>query len=58
MLKKFSNEEASNLSLADLLENSNLPGPRGNLQLLYQFTYFGTPDQVAQCLKLNESGYT
>lgn len=54
MSQKFSDEEIVNLTVSDLLENSNLPGPRGNLELLYQFAHFGTPDQVTACLNLNK----
>lgn len=53
MSKKFLDEEIPNLSLEELLGNSNLPGPRGNLELLYQFMYLGTDEQVTRCLSLN-----
>lgn len=46
MSKTFLDEEISELSIEELLENSNLPGPRANLELLHQFMYFGTPEQV------------
>ncbi len=53
MHKKFLDEEIAKLSIEELLGNSNLPGPRGNLELLYQFMYFGTPEQVTSCLNLD-----
>jgi len=35
-----------------LLENSGLPGPRGNLELLYSFSKSATAEEVEECLSL------
>lgn len=34
-----------------LLKNSNLPGPRGNLELLYAFGWQASPEISSKCLK-------
>jgi len=41
---------ASMKTIEHLLENSNLPGPRGNLELLYSFAKKATADEVKECL--------
>lgn len=33
-----------------LLKNSNLPGPRGNLELLYSFSKTAVKEEVSECL--------
>ena len=33
-----------------LLDNSNLPGPRGNLKLLYEFAEDAADDEIDECL--------
>ncbi len=35
-----------------LLKNSGLPGPRGNLELLYSFSKTATADEVEECMSL------
>ena len=38
-----------------LKENSNLPGPRGNLELLYSFSNVATEEEIKDCLKYIKS---
>ena len=40
------------ITVGYLLANSNLPGPRGNLELLYKFAKVALPQQVEECLSL------
>ncbi len=39
------------ISLSDLLSQSGLPGPRGNLELLYRFMREGDAKTAAACMK-------
>ena len=52
ILKQKPCENGRIMTLEYLLENSGLPGPRGNLALLYQFTGQAEPSLVEQCLGL------
>lgn len=36
-------------TIENLLRNSRLPGPRGNLELLYFFSNSATPEEVTEC---------
>ncbi|MCA0364872.1 MAG: hypothetical protein LCH67_12580 [Bacteroidetes bacterium] len=38
-------------SIDFLLENSNLPGPRGNLELLYKFSKTATEAEINECFR-------
>ncbi|HYH01476.1 MAG TPA: hypothetical protein VEC37_00090, partial [Bacillota bacterium] len=40
------------ISIDYLLKNSGLPGPRGNLELLYLFAKQATKDRVQECFSL------
>lgn len=44
-------------AIEDLLNNSGLPGPRGNLSLLYKFAYDSSPEEISECFKY-ENGNT
>jgi hypothetical protein len=37
-------------TIENLLQNSNLPGPRGNLELMYSFSKKATAGEVEECL--------
>jgi hypothetical protein len=37
-------------TIENLLVNSGLPGPRGNLELLYSFAHSATADEIDECL--------
>lgn len=37
-------------TIENLLKNSGLPGPRGNLELLYSFSKNATEDEIDECL--------
>ncbi len=37
-------------TIENLLANSGLPGPRGNLALLYSFAHNATADEIGECL--------
>ncbi len=47
--------EATKDRINFLLENSNLPGPRGNLELLYAFMKSASDEQVTACLAFTPS---
>lgn len=40
--------------LTDLLENSKLPGPRANLELLYTFTTSASEKEIVDCLNIQQ----
>lgn len=42
------------LSTDYLLANSNLPGPRSNLELLYRFTESASPSDISKCMDFDQ----
>lgn len=43
-------EKQTSEKVSFLLQNSNLPGPRGNLELLYSFSKTATQPEIEECL--------
>ena len=39
-------------TIQQLKQNSHLPGPRANLELLYSFSKTATEDEIRECLAL------